>query len=69
MADDWNLEPGDEVAVRASLADPGTVVAGVLAPLLAGAAMLLPDEGATGDFAVAVGDAPEKTVVRPSEVV
>ncbi|WP_137283563.1 AMP-binding protein [Halorussus salinisoli] len=67
-ADEWGLEPGDEVAVRASLADPGTVVAGVVAPLLAGAAVLLPDDDSTGDFAVATGDAPERRVLRPTDV-
>ncbi|WP_135851792.1 acyl-CoA synthetase family protein [Halorussus salinus] len=69
VADDWDLEPGDEVAVRAPLARPGAVVAGVVAPLLAGGAVLLPDGDATGDFAVADGDAPEETVVRPEAVV
>ena len=59
VADRWGLEPGDEVAVRASLAQPGAVVAGVLAPLLAGAAVLFPDEDAAGDVAV-VGDEDEK---------
>ncbi|UPV99201.1 hypothetical protein M0R88_11765 [Halorussus gelatinilyticus] len=68
MADDWNLATGDAVAVRAPLARPGTVVAGVVAPLLAGAAVLFPDDEATGDFAVAEGDAPEETVVRPADV-
>ncbi|WP_276281163.1 hypothetical protein [Halorussus caseinilyticus] len=70
VADNWGLEPDDEVAVRASLAAPGTVVAGVLAPLLAGAAVLLPDDEATGDFAVASDDAPEaeSAVVRPADV-
>ena len=77
VADDWGLEPGDAVAIRASLADPGTVVAGVLAPLLAGAAILLPDEGAVGDFAVVTGDetreteldAPESQVLSASAIV
>lgn len=69
VADDWGLATGDEVAVRAPLAAPGTVVAGVVAPLLAGAAVLFPDGEATGDFAVADGDAPEETVVRPEAVV
>ena len=69
VADDWDLEPGDEVAVRAPLARPGTVVAGVVAPLVAGAAICFPDGEATGDFAVADSDAPEETVVRPEAVV
>ncbi|WP_135829149.1 acyl-CoA synthetase family protein [Halorussus halobius] len=70
VADEWALEPGDEVAVRASLADPGAVVAGVLAPLLAGATVLLPGDDATGDVAV-VGegraDAPESRTLAAAE--
>ncbi|MFC4449430.1 hypothetical protein [Halorussus aquaticus] len=69
VADDWELAPGDEVAVRAPFSVPGTVVAGVVAPLLAGAAVLLPDDDATGDFAVAQGDAPEEGgVLGPADV-
>ncbi|UPV73138.1 hypothetical protein M0R89_11325 [Halorussus limi] len=68
VADEWGLEPGDEVAVRAPLSNPGTVVAGVVAPLFAGAAVLFPDDDATGDFAVGSNDAPEEAVVRPADV-
>ena len=70
VAADWNLGPGDEVAVRASLADAGAVVAGIVAPLLAGAAVVLPDASATGTAAV-VGDdadAPESRTVAASAV-
>jgi hypothetical protein len=73
VADDWDLEPGDEVAVRAPLADPGTVVAGIVAPLLAGAAILLPDGDSIGDFAVvsesSEEDVPESEVVEASAVI
>lgn len=69
VADEWGLEPGDEVAVRAPLAEPGAVAAGVVAPLLAGAATLFPDESATGDYAVGEGDAPEKEVAASSDVI
>ncbi|WP_198661982.1 acyl-CoA synthetase family protein [Halorussus litoreus] len=72
LADDWDLGPGDEVAVHASLARPGAVVAGVLAPLLAGAAILFPDGDATGDFAVVAGhdgdSAPESRSLAASSV-
>ena len=66
VADDWGLEPGDAVAVRASFAHPGTVAAGLVAPVLAGAVVRLPDgEGAGGgsaaDYAVG-GSGPEPTV-------
>ncbi|NEU57433.1 hypothetical protein [Halorussus sp. MSC15.2] len=68
VADDWELAPGDEVAVRAPFSVAGTAVAGVVAPLLAGAVVLLPDDDATGDFAVAQGGAPEEggVVVPPT---
>lgn len=36
VVDDYDLGAGDAVVVDASLGEPGTVVAGVLAPLLAG---------------------------------
>jgi hypothetical protein len=71
VADDWSLAPGDEVAVRAPLADPGTIVAGVVAPLIAGAAILLPDDEAVGDYAVVSGsdDASESRTVAASTVI
>ena len=54
----------DVVALRAPLSEPGAVVAGVVAPLLAGATMLLPDERAVGDVAVVDADsAPEARVI------
>jgi len=70
VADDWGLGPGDEVAVRAPLAEPGTVVAGVVAPLVAGAAILLPDGDAVGDYAVVAdgADPPESRTVAASAV-
>lgn len=57
--------PGDEVVVRAPLASPGTVVAGVLAPLLVGATVVFPDGETVGDVAVATPgtDPPEERVV------
>ncbi|MFB6124535.1 MAG: AMP-binding protein [Halanaeroarchaeum sp.] len=53
-----DLSPADRVAIRGSLADPGTVVAGVLAPLVAGAAVVLPGADLEGTVAVG-GDGPE----------
>ncbi|WP_135820254.1 acyl-CoA synthetase family protein [Halostella litorea] len=61
------LTDEDAVAVRAPLARPGTVVAGVVAPLLAGAAVSLPGEAAAGTVAVAAGDAPEGRTVDPAD--
>lgn len=65
---EFGLGPGEEVAVRASLALPGTVVAGVVAPLLAGATVLLARDGTAGSLGVAVGDAPEPRTVDPRSI-
>ena len=64
VADEWDLEPGEAVAVRAPFAHPGTVAAGLVAPVLAGAVVLLPDgdeEDDAGDYAVGEGG-PEPAV-------
>lgn len=70
VADD-HYDEDDEVAVRAPLAHPGTVVAGVVAPLLAGATVVLPPAGGEGTVAVAgddhEGDTPESRVVSPDD--
>jgi hypothetical protein len=55
MADDWDLGSGDEVAVRGPFDHPGTVTAGLVAPILAGAAILLPGADGDGDYAVGEG--------------
>jgi len=65
VAEEYDAE--DRVAVRAPLAEPGTVVAGVLAPLLAGASIVLPPAGGAGTVAVATDDAPEDRVVAPAD--
>jgi len=59
----------DEVAVRAPLAQPGTVVAGIVAPLIAGATIVLPPAGGEGTVAVAAegGECPEGRVVSPGD--
>ncbi|WP_247008279.1 hypothetical protein [Halorientalis litorea] len=67
VVDSTGIDDGDAVAVRAPLAHPGTVVAGVLAPLSVGAELLLPGTDQTGTVAVADGDAPETTVVSPDD--
>ena len=60
--EEWGLGPGEAVAVRAPFAHPGTVAAGLLAPLLAGAVVLLPGDGESeGDYAVGEGG-PESSV-------
>jgi len=70
-AERWSLTPGDAVAVRSSLTHPGTVAAGLLAPLLEGGTIVLAGEG-TGtrlaDVTVADGDPPEPHVLAPGDV-
>lgn len=63
-----NIGEGDAVAVRSSLADPGTVAAGLVAPLTSGATVLLSDAGTVGSVAVAETDAPEKRTIDPRDV-
>jgi hypothetical protein len=63
------MQEGETVAVRASLSRPGTVAAGVVAPLLADATITLPDSETVADIVVASGDAPEARVVDPTAIV
>ena len=67
VVSDLDLTAEDRVAVRAPLADPGTVVAGVLAPLAVGAEVVLPGDAAAGTIAVAPGDAPEPRTIAPAD--
>ncbi|MFC7070221.1 acetyl-CoA synthetase [Halobaculum lipolyticum] len=53
-ADALALDGDSRVAVRAPLSDPRTVAAGVLAPLLVGGAVSLPDGDASPDATAAV---------------
>jgi len=62
-----DLDPGDAVVVRAPLSAVGTVAAGVLAPLLAGATVVFPGADTVGDVAVATGAAPEPRVLGVAE--
>lgn len=48
VADEWGLDADDTVVLDASLADPGTFAAGVVAPLVVGATIL---PGTAGDYA------------------
>jgi hypothetical protein len=62
------------VAVRATLSTPGVVAAGVVAPLLSGATVLLPDaadpDAVTGTVAIVAdgATAPEPVCVDPGEL-
>jgi len=62
------LSPDDVVAIRAPLPTPGTLVAGILAPLAADATILLPADGATGTVAVTSDAAPEPQTIDPKTV-
>ena len=72
VASEFGIDADDAVAVRASLADPRTVVAGALAPLIAGGSVLFPDGDAQGDVAVApagdAADAPESRSISLDDV-
>lgn len=61
-ADRLGLGPGDAAALRAPLSDPRAVAAGVLAPLLVGGVVVLPD-GGERRADVAVGRGPEPGAV------
>ena len=61
VVDKKGLTADDGVALRASLSDPRTVAAGVVAPLLVGGHVVLPGDART-DASVAVGDGPEESI-------
>lgn len=56
IVDEQGIDPGVEIAVRAPLADPRTVIAGVLVPLACGGTILLPGAEVCGDVAVVAGE-------------
>ncbi|WP_299333835.1 AMP-binding protein [Haloplanus sp.] len=58
IVDDAFLDAETSVALRAPLADPRAVVAGVIAPLLAGGTVVVPDGAEEPVADVAVGDGP-----------
>jgi non-ribosomal peptide synthetase component F len=60
------IESGTAVVLRTSLEDPGAIAGGIIAPLLAGATVVLPGESTAGDIAVTGGDAPEGETIDPS---
>ncbi|MBV0900634.1 class I adenylate-forming enzyme family protein [Haloarcula salina] len=66
VAADYEFDAETTVAVRAPMTSAGALVAGLLAPMRAGATVVYGD-AAAADVAVADGDAPEEVVVRPDE--
>lgn len=61
------LDGSDTVAIRAPLYTPGVLTCGMIAPLLSGAAILLPEGEQTGTVAVTDGEAPESRTIDPTE--
>lgn len=71
VAEEYGLEPGDRVAVRAPLTNPRTVAAGLLAPLLVeGSIVLDRDEGgdSRADLVVSTAEAAGYRRVDPSTI-
>ncbi|ELZ02634.1 hypothetical protein [Natrialba asiatica] len=77
VIDDYGLETGTRVVVRAPLSAPETVAAGVVAPLLAEGVIVLagteaePDDEPTGDrgaYAVSNDPVPEPNRIAPDAV-
>jgi len=66
VIEDADLTASDTVGIRAPLSNPGTVVAGVVAPLRAGATVLL-DREQTGTVCVGI-DGPESRAIDPDSV-
>ncbi|ELZ34555.1 hypothetical protein C474_02581 [Halogeometricum pallidum JCM 14848] len=65
VVDAAGIQAGEEVVVRDSLERPGTVVAGLVAPILVGAVVVFPGPDTVGD--VAVGEGPEGRSVAPED--
>lgn len=66
VAERYGIDAGTEVVVRGPLTDPGVVAAGVVAPLVGGGVVVVPDGDTVGD--VAVGAGPEPRTVAPEDV-
>ena len=66
VANAYGLEEGSTVAVREELSASGTIVAGILAPLLTGATVVFGADETVCD--VAVGPGPESVVIDPGDV-
>jgi hypothetical protein len=64
------LDTDTRVVVRGSLSEPRVVVAGLVAPILAGGTVVVPADGSVaGDVAVVDADgAPEDRVCRAGDV-
>lgn len=67
VVEEQELTESDEVVLRASITEPGALVAGVLAPMRVGATILLGD-GQSGTVAVAGDDSAPERVIDPDDV-
>ena len=68
VVDDYGIDAETTVAFRAPVTSAGAVVAGLLAPLRAGATVRF-GGGAAGDVAVAADDdVPDETGIRPGDI-
>ncbi len=73
VVDEYEIGHGDRVVVRAPLSEPRSIVAGVIAPLLAGGAIVLtgaeePDDD-RGRYGVSSGSVPESQQIDLDAVV
>lgn len=69
----FDLDAEGRVAVRGPLSDPHVIAAGLVAPILAGGTVVVPDDGDSADIAVVGADedadgAPEPRSCRPAHV-
>ncbi|EMA40432.1 hypothetical protein C448_13826 [Halococcus morrhuae DSM 1307] len=61
------MQESETIAVRAPLSRPGTVAAGIVAPLLADAIITLPNGDTVADVAITSDDAPEPRLLDPAD--
>lgn len=61
------LDGDDVIAIRGSFTDPAVLIAGVLAPLIGGGSILLPNSDQTGTIAVGATDVPEERTLTPPD--
>lgn len=64
--DGASMDSYTDIVIRSRFEDAGVVAAGILAPLLTGATMVLPNEDTVGDVAVTAGTAPENETLEPA---
>ncbi|MGZ0745782.1 acetyl-CoA synthetase [Haloparvum sp. AD34] len=62
VVEEYGIEEGTEVAVRAPMGNPGTIAAGIVAPLKVGGTVLFPGTDDLGDVGVGFGVAEQREV-------